>query len=118
MAVALAAGSSAPRAIERVAGGCLVIATAVALWALAGKVVPGVVDHATQISRLRDPLEYWNALGARVRARRRRSRSASRPRAACTARWRILALVALLLLLTCIGLTYSRGGAHRRSPSR
>lgn len=109
VAVALAAGSTAPRAIGRVAGGYLVIATAVALWALAGKVAPGVVDHATQISRLRDPLEYWNALALvcalavpiAIRVATARGLHGRRS---------ILALVALLLLLTCIGLTYSRGG--------
>ena len=109
VAIALAAGGSVPRAIERAAGGFLVIATAVALWAIAGKVVPGVVDHATQISRLRDPLEYWNALAlmcalaAPIAIRAATARDLA-------GRWRILALVALLLLLTCIGLTYSRGG--------
>jgi hypothetical protein len=108
VATAILAGSSAPRAIERVAAGFLVIATAVAVWALAGKLFPGVVDHATQISRLRAPLEYWNALALLcVLAVPIAIRTATLR--GLHARWRILALVALLLLLSCIGLTYSRG---------
>jgi tetratricopeptide (TPR) repeat protein len=106
--VALLAGA-APRAVERVATGWLAIAVAVALYALGGKVLPGVLDHATAIARLRSPLEYWNALGlvcvlgapvairvATDRTRRTLSRCGG--------------LVALMLLLTCLGLTYSRGG--------
>ena len=46
-------------------------------YALGGKVapwlsIPGLIDldHTDDFSRLRAPLGYWNALGARVRARR------------------------------------------------
>jgi len=109
VAVAIGAGSSAPRAIERVAVGWLVIATAVAVYALAGRVFPGVVGHATEISRLRAPLEYWNALAlvcalaAPVAIRLATARDVR-------GGWRIASLVALFLLLVTIGLTYSRGG--------
>ena len=69
-AMAMALGSSLPRAVERVALGYLAIATLVALYALGGKLVPWLeipglfdLDHANGISRLRAPIEYWNALG-------------------------------------------------------
>src|SRR5437764_7843527 len=114
-AVALAVGSSLPRALERAALGYLVIATAVALYALGGKAFPevhiGLIDlnQTAFFSRLRAPLAYWNALAlfcvlavpiavraAAERDRRRRSRDA--------------ALCALVVLLTTAALTYSRGG--------
>jgi tetratricopeptide (TPR) repeat protein len=109
LAVALAAASTAPRAVERVAVGWLVVATAVAVYALAGAVAPGVLDHATQVARLRAPLEYWNALGLVCVlgvpvAIRLATAVELRPR------WRIAAVLALLLLVCCLGLTYSRGG--------
>ena len=73
-ALALVLGSSLPRAAERVALGYLAIATAVALYALGGKLfpwleIPGILDldHADRFSRLRAPLGYWNALGLVVR---------------------------------------------------
>jgi hypothetical protein len=108
VAVALAAGSAVPRAIGRVAAGWLVVATAVALYALAGKVAPGVVDHARGVARLRAPLEYWNALAlvcvlaVPVAVRLATARD-------LRAGWRLGSLVALFALLCTIGLTYSRG---------
>ena len=114
--LALALGSSLPRAAERVALGYLAIATAAALYALGGKLfpwvdIPGLVDlnQTEQFSRLRAPLEYWNALGivcvlgvplairAAVEARDR-------------LRARAAAHFALVVLLLTLGLTYSRGG--------
>ena len=109
VAVALLAASDTPRAIERVAMGWLAIALAVAVYALGGKVLPGVLDHAEAVARLRAPLEYWNALGlvcvlaipVAIRVATERTR---------TAVARCGGLVALVPLLTCLGLTYSRGG--------
>ncbi len=114
--LALALGSSLPRAAERVALGYLAIATAAALYALGGKLFPGVdipglieLNQTQQFSRLRAPLEYWNALGivcvlgvplalrAAVEARDR-------------LRARAAAHFALVVLLLTLGLTYSRGG--------
>ncbi len=114
--LALVLGSSLPRAAERVAMAYLGIATLAAAYALGGKLfpwldIPGVIDfnQTERFSRLRAPLEYWNALGlvcvlgvpiairAAVEARER-----LRPRAA--------AHVALAILLITLGLTYSRGG--------
>ena len=66
--LAIAAASSAPRVIERIAWGWLAVALATALYALAGKVMPGAeilgvgFNHTAVASRLRAPLEYWNAL--------------------------------------------------------
>jgi O-antigen ligase len=107
--VALACGSAVPRAAERVAVGWLVVGSAVALYALLGKVFPGVFDHARVIARLRAPLEYWNALAlvcvlaAPVALRVATTRSFRDG-------WRALAVVSLLLQLCVIGMTYSRGG--------
>ncbi len=68
LVLAIAAGSSAPRAIERLSLGWLFVAMACALYALGGKLIPGVgllgisFDHTALYSRLREPLQYWNAL--------------------------------------------------------
>jgi hypothetical protein len=107
--VALLAAGGVPRAVERVATGWLAIAVAAAVYALGGKVLPGVLDHAEAVARLRAPLEYWNALGLvcvlaapiAIRVATDRTR---RPVGRCGG------LLALMLLLTCLGLTYSRGG--------
>ncbi|HEX8208371.1 MAG TPA: O-antigen ligase family protein [Solirubrobacteraceae bacterium] len=109
VAVALLAAGQVPRAIERVAMGWLAIAVSVAVYALGGKVLPGVLDHAEAVARLRAPLEYWNALGlvcvlgvpVALRVATERTRT---PVARCGG------LLATMLLLTCLGLTYSRGG--------
>jgi O-antigen ligase len=107
--VALLVGSTLARPLERAALGFLVIATAVALYALAGKAIPGVhvgpidFNHTQFFSRLRAPLAYWNALALFcVLAVPIALRAATDRRRA--------ALVAAVLLLTTIGLTYSRGG--------
>src|SRR4051794_6067082 len=108
--LALAVGTHAPRAVERTALGLLGIAVAVALYALAGKVVPGILDETALSPRLREPLGYWNALalvcvlGAPVALRVATDRA--RRDAA-----RLAGLAALWLLLVTAALTYSRGGA-------
>jgi O-antigen ligase len=108
-ALAIVLGSSLPRAAERVALGYFAIATAISLYAVAGKVAPWLAQHAVDISRLRAPLDYWNALalfcvlavpvGLQAAADGRYS-----------PRRRMAALLALLPLLLTIALTYSRGG--------
>ncbi len=116
VALALAVGSGSRQAVERLALGWLAIAVLAALYALGGKVAPGVhvdgvvnLDHTAVFSRLRAPLDYWNALAlmcvlavpvAIVLAADR-----SRP-----ARLRLAALTSLSVLLMVTGLTYSRGG--------
>lgn len=108
-------GAALPRAVERFAAGWLGVAVAVALYALGGKVAPGVhvgglldLDHTAQISRLRAPLEYWNALGLlcalAVPVAVRIATDAGR-----SLRARLAALEAAYLLVIVIGLTYSRG---------
>jgi hypothetical protein len=105
---ALVVGSAVPRAIERIAAGWVVVAVAVALWALAGKIVPGIVDHARDVARLRAPLEYWNALAmvcvlGIAPAIRFATAADLRPRR------RAAALIAVFVLLCAAGMTYSRG---------
>jgi O-antigen ligase len=113
--LAIAAGSSATRAIERVAYGWLLVAVACVLYALAGKVMPAVhvlgvdFNHTSVASRLRDPLQYWNALAlvavlAAPIALRLTTDDVRRPAV------RFAALAALFGMLCCLGMTYSRGG--------
>jgi hypothetical protein len=112
----LALGSSLPRAAERVALGYLALATVVALYALGGKLVPWLeipglldLDHTDRFSRLRAPLQYWNALGlVCVLALPIAVRAASEP--ALRTRVRLLGLAAFVPLATTLALTYSRGG--------
>jgi len=112
----LALGSSLPRAAERVALGYLAIATLVAAHALGGKLfpwleIPGLLDlnHTARLSRLRAPLEYWNALGlVCVLAVPVAVRAAAE--LGYRARARIAAHVALVVVLVTLLLTYSRGG--------
>ena len=113
--LAIAAASSAPRVIERVAYGWLAVALATALYALAGKVMPGAeilgvsFNHTAVASRLRAPLEYWNALAlvmvlAVPIALRLTTDGQRRDRT------RLFGLAALFILLLILGMTYSRGG--------
>ena len=115
-ALALVLGSSLRHAPQRTAIAFLMIATAVAAYALGGKVapwlsIPGLIDldHTSQFSRLRAPLGYWNALGlVCVLAGPIALRTATDPEAG--RRLRTFSVVALVLLFVTLGLTYSRGG--------
>jgi hypothetical protein len=108
-------GATVERAVERFAALWLIGVSLVALYALGGKVAPGLhvdglfdLDQTNVVARLRAPLEYWNALGllcalaAPVAVRF--AVDASRRIAV-----RLAALEALYLLAMVIGLTYSRG---------
>jgi len=113
--LAIAAASSAPRVIERIAYGWLAVALACALYALAGKVMPGATilgvgfNHTDVASRLRAPLEYWNALAlVMVLAVPIALRLTTDP--ARRERTRLFGLVSLYVLLLILGMTYSRGG--------
>jgi hypothetical protein len=115
-ALALAAASRVAAPAELVARGMLAVALAAALYALGGKVIPWVHIHGlfdlnqTAIfSRLRAPLDYWNALGLLCvigvpLALRLATDVTRKPNA------RVRSLAALGLLLTVLGMTYSRGG--------
>ena len=115
LVLALTLASSLPRAIERFAYGWLLVALVCAFYALAGKIMPGVelfgidFNHTSVASRLRAPLEYWNALGlVMVLAIPIALRMATDP----TRRdpMRLAGLAALFVLLVTLGMTYSRGG--------
>lgn len=114
--LALAAGSWHERSLERFAVGYLAVAVGVALYALGGKIAPGVhigglidLNQTSVFPRLRAPLDYWNALamiavlGMPIALRL----AADEARAMVP---RLAALLALTVLLVTLGLTYSRGG--------
>ncbi|MDP2712334.1 MAG: O-antigen ligase family protein [Solirubrobacteraceae bacterium] len=113
--LALTLASSLPRALERLAYGWLAVALACALYALGGKIIPGAellgidFDHTAIASRLRAPLEYWNALGLvmvlAIPIALRLTTDATRRAAP-----RMAGIAALFVLLVCLGMTYSRGG--------
>ncbi|MGH2838030.1 MAG: O-antigen ligase family protein, partial [Thermoleophilaceae bacterium] len=116
VALGLVLGSSLRRAPERTAIAFLIVALAVAVYALGGKIapwlsIPGLIDldQTADFSRLRAPLGYWNALGlVCVLAGPIAVRAAADPEASL--RLRSFSLVSLVLLLVTLGLTYSRGG--------
>ena len=96
-------------AVDEIAIGLLGVASAVALWALAGKVVPGVLDDTATVARLRAPLGYWNALALLCAMAAPVAIALACDRARRGA-WRLAALASLWLLVVVAGLTYSRGG--------
>lgn len=104
----IALGASHREAVQRIAGGYLAIAVAAALYALAGKVAPAILDTAA-LARLRAPLDYTNALALTcalaVPLALRFAVDAGR-----SLRARLAAEGALLVLVVAMVLTYSRGG--------
>jgi hypothetical protein len=109
VALALAAGSWYGRAVVRLAYAYAGLALVVALYALGGKVLPDLFHQTSEFSRLRAPLQYWNALSLFVAMAvpivLRLAVDETRP-----ARARLIALGALPVYLVTMGLTYSRGG--------
>ena len=115
LVLALSLASSLPRAIERFAYGWLVVALACAFYGLAGKIIPGVeilgvsFNHTSQASRLRAPLEYWNALALvmvlAIPIALRMTTDTSRRDGI-----RLVGITSLFVLIVCLGMTYSRGG--------
>ncbi|MDP8966992.1 MAG: O-antigen ligase family protein, partial [Actinomycetota bacterium] len=113
--LAMTLASSMPRALSRVAYGWLLVALATALYALAGKIIPGVeilgidFNHTALASRLRAPLEYWNALGMvmvlAIPIALRLTTDVTRHDAT-----RLAALAAFFVLFVTLCMTYSRGG--------
>jgi hypothetical protein len=61
-ALGLLVAASVPRAPRVVAAGLALLVGAVVAWALAGKIAPALYPDSFRFARLRDPLEYWNAL--------------------------------------------------------
>nr|MDQ3586945.1 O-antigen ligase family protein [Actinomycetota bacterium] len=106
--LAVVLGASLARAPEKLAVVYVGLASLVAVYALGGKVAPSLLDHAGEVARLRAPLGYWNALALfcalavppalRMAGDLRRGRI------------RVAALAGLVVLVTTIALTYSRGG--------
>jgi len=93
-----------PGLLHGVALACL----AVCGWALLTKVLPGALAEAETYARLREPLEYWNAVGLVAAlgvppllwlGARRSGHAAANA----------LAWPGLFLLLVCLMLSYSRG---------
>ena len=113
--LAIVLASSVPRALSRLAYGWLGVALVCALYAIAGKIIPGVeilgidFNHAALASRLRAPLEYWNALGLvmvlAIPIALRISTDTTRRDGV-----RLAALAAFFVLFICLCMTYSRGG--------
>jgi len=115
--IALVAASLAGESgIERAAMGLLAIGVIVALYAIGGKLIPGVsifglvdLDHTRDLARLRAPLGYWNALAlvcvSAMPVALRITTDFDRTR-----RVRLAALAASFLFLTTQFMTYSRGG--------
>jgi hypothetical protein len=112
----LAAASWWRHAAERLAIGYLAIAASIALYALGGKVAPGLhldglfdLNHASFLPRLRAPLDYWNALALALLL--------AAPIAVAVAMdgrrtpgVRLTGLASFELLIVTLALTYSRGG--------
>jgi tetratricopeptide (TPR) repeat protein len=97
------------RAVRRVAAACAVLFTAVALWALAGKVIPWLYDDYGRAARLRSPVGYWNALALVSAFGLPLALWAASRRA--HALWvRAGGVVAVYVLGVALLLTYSRGG--------
>jgi hypothetical protein len=107
--LALVAGAWYGRAVTRLAYAYAGLALAVALYALAGKVLPDLFHQAGEFSRLRAPVQYWNALALfcamAVPIVLRLAVDETRPRGV-----RLAAVGALPVYLATMGLTYSRGG--------
>ncbi len=102
-------GAVIPRAPTAVAAGLAGLLGAVVVWALAGKVVPGVEPDYGHIARLRTPVGYWNALALLlVIALPLVLWAASRRAAPAWARG--LGAVLGYGVLVALPLTYSRGG--------
>lgn len=112
--LAFVAAAWDPRAVRHAALGFAAIALVVALYALGGKVAPGVhvgpvdLDQTEVLGRLRAPLEYWNALGLflalAIPVVLRLVVDETRAR-----RVRVAALAALPVFTVTLGLTFSRG---------
>ena len=62
LAVGLLLGAGGQAACRLAAAALVTALGAAVLWALAGKVIPGLFADGGRAARLRDPIGYWNAL--------------------------------------------------------
>src|SRR5918999_3029406 len=115
-AIALVAGASTREAPRLTAIGLAGIAVAVALYAVGGKIVPGLhigpidLNPGDRFARLREPIDYWNALALIcVMATPVCIWQAASRRASPSTR--VGAVLALGVLILTAALTYSRGAA-------
>ena len=111
-----AVAASLKRGVELVAGGFVVGAMLVTVYALGQKLFPGLhipgvftFNQTGPLARLQEPLGYWNALALFI--------ALGTPLALALAvdttrgqRTRLAAALALQLMLTTVPFTYSRGG--------
>jgi hypothetical protein len=111
-----AIGVSLRRGVELLAGGFVVVAILVTLYALGQKLFPGLhisglftLDQTGPLARLQEPLGYWNALALFI-ALGAPSALALAVTTERTRRARLSSALALQLMLTTIPFTYSRGG--------
>jgi O-Antigen ligase len=102
-------GMTAPAALRLVTAGLTVLLAAVVVWALAGKVFPGLFPDAARIARLRDPIGYWNGLALLAAMVFPLGLSYAVQRAHAR-RIRVAAVVLLHVAAIALLLTYSRGG--------
>ncbi|HEX3690624.1 MAG TPA: O-antigen ligase family protein [Solirubrobacteraceae bacterium] len=116
LVLAIALGASLERAPARIADGLLLVSLAVALGALAQKLVPGVgvsglfsLDQTGTLPRLQEPLGYWNALALLVAFGVPCALSVVIDRRRTDA-LRLAAAAAATTMIVTIGFTYSRGG--------
>lgn len=114
VAVAIVAASSTRAAPRGVAVGIAAASLLVALYALGGKIFPGLhfaffdLNPGDEFARVREPIGYWNAVGILcVMAAPVCIWLAAFPEAA--ARLRIGALLALTVFVLTTATTYSRG---------
>jgi hypothetical protein len=116
LVLAVVLGASTKRAVGLISEGFVLVATAVTLYGLGQKLVPGLhigglfdLNQTGALPRLQEPLGYWNALalllalGAPVALMITVDTGRS-------VRTRLAALAGLQLMLLAIGFTYSRGG--------
>jgi O-antigen ligase len=113
-AVAMVAAANTRAAPRGVAYGLAAAAALVALYALGGKILPGLhvafidLDPGSEFSRVREPIGYWNAVGLLcVMAAPVCVWVAALPDAA--SRLRVAAVLVLTVLLLTTATTYSRG---------
>jgi tetratricopeptide (TPR) repeat protein len=102
-------GAASTRSVRAVALGLLVLFGAVLVWALLGKVIPNLVPDGERIARLREPLDYWNAL-ALVGAMTLPLALWAAVRREHSVVLRVASVVTAFAAVVVVLLTYSRGG--------